>query len=95
MVPGDSAVAPRSVSPSRTPTSTHTAYPAWLLVDGLKLTEPPWYGPVCPVVWEGGSREAPPYPNSDEGKRELPTALVLCELCIDRFVVTAFMRSVL
>jgi hypothetical protein len=23
--------------------------------------EPPWYGPVCPVVWEGRSREAPPY----------------------------------
>ncbi len=25
--------------------------------------EPPWYGPVCPVVWEGRSREAPPYPD--------------------------------
>src|SRR5262245_23152425 len=25
--------------------------------------EPPWYGPVCPVVWEGRSREAPPYPH--------------------------------
>src|SRR5579863_307661 len=21
------------------------------------------YGPVCPVVWEGRSREAPPYPD--------------------------------
>ena len=21
------------------------------------------YGPVCPVVWEGWSREAPPYPD--------------------------------
>jgi len=29
----------------------------------LNLTEPPWYGPVCPVVWEGRSREAPPYPD--------------------------------
>ena len=25
--------------------------------------EPPWYGPVCPVVWEGWSREASPYPD--------------------------------
>ena len=25
--------------------------------------EPPWYGPVCLVVWEGRSREAPPYPD--------------------------------
>src|SRR3954465_9748210 len=22
--------------------------------------EPPWYGPVCPVVWEGRHREMPP-----------------------------------
>jgi hypothetical protein len=30
-----------------------------------QLFEPPWYGPVCPVVWEG-SREAilaVPYPD--------------------------------
>lgn len=26
-------------------------------------TEPPWYGPVCPVVWEGRSREASSYPD--------------------------------
>ena len=25
--------------------------------------EPPWYGPVCPVVWEGLHREVPPYPD--------------------------------
>ena len=25
--------------------------------------EPPWYGPVCPVVWEGRHREMPPYPD--------------------------------
>ena len=25
--------------------------------------EPPWYGPVCPVVWEGWHREMPPYPD--------------------------------
>ncbi len=26
-------------------------------------SEPPWYGPVCPVVWEGRRREASPYPD--------------------------------
>ena len=25
--------------------------------------EPPWYGPVCPVVWEGRRREVSPYPD--------------------------------
>ena len=29
----------------------------------LNSIEPPWYGPVRPVVWEGRSREAPPYPD--------------------------------
>ena len=31
----------------------------------LKLNpiEPPWYGPVCPVVWEGRHREMSPYPD--------------------------------
>ena len=29
----------------------------------LNLIKPPWYGPVCPVVWEGRGREAPPYPD--------------------------------
>jgi hypothetical protein len=28
-----------------------------------KSIEPPWYGPVCPVVWEGWRREASPYPD--------------------------------
>ena len=26
--------------------------------------EPPWYGPVCPVVWERRHREVTPYPDS-------------------------------
>jgi hypothetical protein len=30
---------------------------------GDNLVEPPWYGPVRPVVWEGWSRKAPPYPD--------------------------------
>ena len=25
----------------------------------LNPDEPPWYGPVCPVVWEGRHREVP------------------------------------
>lgn len=29
----------------------------------LNLIEPPWYGPVCAVVWEGRRREASPYPD--------------------------------
>ena len=39
--------------------------PSSTLCCPLKLNpiEPPWYGPVCPVVWEGRSREAPPYPD--------------------------------
>ena len=30
----------------------------------LNPVEPPWYGPVCPVVWEGRHREVPPYPDA-------------------------------
>ena len=29
----------------------------------LNPIEPPWYGPVCPVVWEGWRCEASPYPD--------------------------------
>ena len=29
----------------------------------LNPVEPPWYGPVCQVVWEGRHREASPYPD--------------------------------
>jgi hypothetical protein len=29
----------------------------------LNLVEPPWYGPVCPVVGEGWHREVSPYPD--------------------------------
>ena len=30
---------------------------------GASSAEPPWYGPVCPVVREGWHREMPPYPD--------------------------------
>ena len=39
-----------------------TAYPA----------EQPWYGPVCPVVWEGRRREASPYPDVRQAWRAAP-----------------------
>ena len=35
----------------------------WIRVRVFNLTEPPWYGRVCPVVSEGWRREAPPYPD--------------------------------
>jgi lantibiotic modifying enzyme len=38
-----------------------------VLIETFNHTEPPWYGPVCLVVWEGGSREAPPYPDQRQG----------------------------
>jgi hypothetical protein len=44
-------------------TSTRSAFLDWRHRQPLNLIEPPWYGPVCPVVWEGRSREAPPYPD--------------------------------
>jgi hypothetical protein len=34
-----------------------------LLLLKLNPIEPPWYGPVCPVVWEGRRREVSPYPD--------------------------------
>ena len=32
-----------------------------MLLLKLNPIEPPWYGPVCPVVWEGRRREVSPY----------------------------------
>ncbi len=43
--------------------STRSAFLGWRHRRPLNSIEPPWYGPVCPVVWEGRSREAPPYPD--------------------------------
>jgi hypothetical protein len=43
--------------------SMHWGFRVWIRVQAFNFTEPPWYGPVCPVVWEGGSREAPLYPD--------------------------------
>jgi DNA-binding transcriptional regulator YiaG len=43
--------------------------------------EPPWYGPVCPVVWEGWRREASPYPDQSPSDSAQPQdALVVFAL---------------
>ena len=43
-----------------------------MLLLKLNPIEPPWYGPVCPVVWEGRRREVSPYPDL---RRKLAVAL--------------------
>src|SRR4051794_27767092 len=53
--------------------STASAFLASLFLPTLNPTEPPWYGPVCPVVWEGRRREVSPYP-------DLPTHPSRCQL---------------
>ena len=40
-----------------------SAFPNSMSPPTLNLIEPPWYGPVCPVVWEGWHREVFPYPD--------------------------------
>src|SRR6516225_7942902 len=42
--------------------STVSVFPASTFLPTLNPIEPPWYGPVCPVVWEGW-REVSPYPD--------------------------------
>jgi hypothetical protein len=43
-----------------------------MLMLSLNPIEPPWYGPVCQVVWEGRRREAPPYPDVRQAWRVAP-----------------------
>ena len=40
-----------------------SVFPASTFLATLNLIEPPWYGPVCPVVWEGWRHEVSPYPD--------------------------------
>src|SRR5215204_2765941 len=44
-------------------TSTPSVSPASIFLPKLNPIEPPWYGPVCPVVGEGRHREVSPYPD--------------------------------
>ena len=53
----------RSNRPCAITTSTHSVFPDSTSPPKLNPVEPPWYGPVCPVVWEGWHREVSPYPN--------------------------------
>src|ERR1700676_3078855 len=41
----------------------------------LNSIEPPWYGPVCPVVWEGWRRETSPYPDQSPSANPIPGKL--------------------
>ena len=43
--------------------SSRSVFPESMRPPKPHSVEPPWYGPVCPVVWEGWRREAPPYPD--------------------------------
>jgi hypothetical protein len=40
-----------------------SVFPECSFLGQLNSVEPPWYGPVCPVVWEGWRRETSPYPD--------------------------------
>src|SRR5713101_2638575 len=53
----------RSNKPCATTISTHSAFPDSSSPPKLNPVEPPWYGPVCPVVGEGWHREVSPYPD--------------------------------
>ena len=48
--------------PVATTISTHLL-PDFMSLPKLNPVEPPWYGPVCPVVGEGWHREVSPYPD--------------------------------
>ena len=53
---------PRSNKPRATTISTHSVSHSMSLPKP-NLVEPPWNGPVCPVVGEGWHREVSPYPD--------------------------------
>src|SRR6266404_3908206 len=53
----------RSNKPCATTISTHSVSPDSMSLPQLNPVEPPWYGPVCPVVGEGRHREVSPYPD--------------------------------
>jgi hypothetical protein len=65
-------------------TSTHSAFLVSPTFQMLNFIEPPWWGPVCPVVWEGRSREAPLSRSLAESRL---TAAVNCGPLNDRNVV--------
>ncbi|MER9484168.1 reverse transcriptase domain-containing protein [Mesorhizobium sp. M0494] len=56
----------RSNKPCATITSSPSVSLGSMSLPKLNPIEPPWYGPVCPVVWEGRRREASPYPDQSQ-----------------------------
>ena len=63
----------RSSKPYATPISSRSVFPKSVRPPKPNSVEPPWYGPVCPVVWEGWRREASPYP--DQSPRLPPQSI--------------------
>src|SRR5208282_1373861 len=53
----------RSNKPYATTISSRSVFPEPMRPPKPNSVEPPWYGPVCPVVWEGWRRKASPYPD--------------------------------
>src|SRR5262249_8244676 len=43
-----------------------------MLVTNSVFAEPPWYGPVCQVVWEGGAARLLPIPIGGRSPRRPP-----------------------
>jgi len=60
----------RSNRPWGTTLSTPSVSPDSISPPKLNPVEPPWYGPVCPVVWEGWHREVSPYPINMQSDRQ-------------------------
>ena len=65
-VAGYSRLMGRSNKPCATTISTHSVSPDSMSLPKLNPVEPPWYGPVCPVVGEGWHREVSPYPDQPD-----------------------------
>src|SRR6516165_5749181 len=63
----------RSNRPCATRISKLSVSPASTFLPKLNPIEPPWYGPVCPVVWEARRREASPYPDRSAHSTHSPT----------------------
>jgi len=68
--PGPAVSRPSS---SLCPTGTSTPWAFRGSPGEPQLSEPPWYGPVCPVVWEGcrAALRAAPYPDLPRQRRKM------------------------
>ncbi len=58
--------------PYATTISSRSVFPESMRPPKPNKVETPWYGPVCPVVWEGWRREASPYPDPFDTDRSRP-----------------------